>query len=293
MGFFEGRLVGDVAVLRRHRYAVGVSPLTWRQGLKHDAAAIMELSADGAAGPYRNRLGEVVDVEHEFVYPHLKGSDLRKPPGERPRRAVIVTQRKIGEETLGLEFEAPRLWRYLQHHADRFAGRKSSIYRRQPPFALFGVGPYSFAHYKVAVSGLHRPPRFRAIGPVGGRPVMLDDTCYQLPCRLAGEAAVLTAMFNHPTTLESLRALSFGDAKRAVTKGQLQWLDLLAILDRADRADLSARAESVLVEDLGLVPTDRAPMPDEIERLQYAFGLPHPAVRPDPDDQPDVPPHRQ
>jgi hypothetical protein len=293
MGFFEGRLVGDVAVLRRHRYAIGVSPLTWRQGLKHDAAAIMELSADEPAGPLKNRLGEVVDVEPEFVYPLLKGSDLRKPSGMRPRRAVIVTQRKIGEETLGLENEAPRLWRYLQSHAARFSGRKSSIYRRQPPFALFGVGPYSFAHYKVAVSGLHRPPLFRAIGPVDRRPVMLDDTCYLLPCRMAGEAAVLAAMFNHPTTLEVLRALSFGDAKRAVTKGQLQRLDLPAILDRADRGELSARAEAVLVEDLGLVPEDRAPMSDEIERLRYLLGDPGPAGRRDRDDEPDVPPRRR
>ena len=122
-----------------------------------------------ASARYRNRLGQDVDVEPEFVYPLLKGADLRKPAGERPRRAVILTQQRIGQETASLEQRAPRLWSYLQAHRSRFSGRKSSIYRGQPEFALFGIGPYSFAPWKVAVSGLHRPARFQVRRP-GGRP---------------------------------------------------------------------------------------------------------------------------
>ena len=137
-------------------------------------------TADRSA--YRNRLGQEVDVEPQFVYPLLKGTDLRKAAADRPRRALIVTQQRIGQPTQVLEQTAPKLWSYLQSHASRFAGRKSSIYRGQPPFAMFGVGPYSFAPFKVAVSGLYRTPIFQAVGPVDGRPVMLDDTCYLLPC---------------------------------------------------------------------------------------------------------------
>jgi S-formylglutathione hydrolase FrmB len=59
------------------------------------------------------------------------------------------------------------------------------------------VGPYTFAPWKVAVSGLHRPPDFDVVGPLGGRPVILDDTCYLLPCRSAGEAALLCALCKH------------------------------------------------------------------------------------------------
>ena len=51
---------------------------------------------------------------------------------------------------------APRLWSYLQAHAGSFTNRKSSIYRGQPPFALFGIGPYSFAPFKVAIGGLQQ-----------------------------------------------------------------------------------------------------------------------------------------
>ena len=46
------------------------------------------------------------------------------------------------------------MWSYLQAHGARFARRKSSIYHGQPPFALFGIGPYSFAPFKVAILNL-------------------------------------------------------------------------------------------------------------------------------------------
>jgi hypothetical protein len=215
----------------------------------------MELMASGDATLVHNGLGEVVDVEPEFVYPLLKGTDLRKPPADRPRRGVVVTQSRIGEETDSLKHRAPRLWSYLQTHAGRFANRKSSIYQGQPRFALFGVGPYSFAPFKVAVSGLHAAPRFQAVGPLEGRPVLFDDTCYMIPCSSAARAALLTALCNHPIALEAAGSLIFPDAKRKITKGLLQRIDLSAILKQVDHAELLARAATVLADGLGL-PAD-------------------------------------
>ena len=69
---------------------------------------------------------------------------------------------------------------------------------------------------------------------------MLDDTCYLLPCQTAVEAAVLAALCNDPVALELIRALSFPDAKRPVTKGLLQRIDLSAILMQADVVELTA-----------------------------------------------------
>jgi hypothetical protein len=265
-------LVADVGRLEHREFALGTCPLTWRQGLKHDAAAVMELIGDGRLVPFRNRLSEHVEVEPEFVYPLLKGTDLRRPSRERARRGVIVTQRRVGEETYSLEQRGPRLWSYLQRHARRFADRKSSIYRGQPPFALFGIGPYSFAPYKVAISGLHRPPRFQAVGPVAGKPVLFDDTCYLYPCHSAAEVAVLTALCNDPITLEVVHALIFSDAKRPITKGLLQRINLSAILDQTDRDALLARARIVLVDDRDLSADDFPDLADEIERLQRDFS---------------------
>jgi hypothetical protein len=167
---------------------------------------------------------------------------------------VLVTQQGLGEDTARLEHGAPRLWRYLQAHAERFARRRSSVYRGRPPFAIFGVGPYSFAPFKVAISGLHPARAFRAVGPVEGRPVMLDDTGYFLPCSTAFEAAALTALCNDPVALDLIRSASFADAKRPVTKALLQRVDLRAILERVDRQRLLTRAAAIFTDELGAGP---------------------------------------
>ena len=134
MGFHQGLLAAESNVFSQYSFALGTCPLAWRQGVKHDAANIMELvqkvERDGAG--WFNKLGQEVKVEPEYVYPLVKGSDLRKPRSARPRRALIVTQERIGQETSALEHRAPRLWAYLSEHRDHFQGRKSSIYHGQP-----------------------------------------------------------------------------------------------------------------------------------------------------------------
>jgi hypothetical protein len=272
LGFERGWLIADRAAYEPWAFADGKCPRSWRQGLKHDAAAVMELVRDRETGALKNGSGELVDVEPTHVYPLNKGRDLAQQPDELPDRAVLVPQQKIGEDTAHLAQTAPRFFNYLQAHADTFANRGSSIYRGQPAFAIFGVGPYSFALFKVAVCGLHKEPSFKAIGPADGRPVMLDDTCYFLPCSTAEEAAVITALCNDPITLALIRAASFREAKRPVTKALLQRLDLGAILKEADRDALLARARAVLVAELGIVdaavPSDAAL---ELER-EFAAG---------------------
>jgi hypothetical protein len=270
LGFARGRLVADVSEFPRWTFADGTCPLAWRQGVKHDAAAVMELvldlDPDGAPGSVRNKQGAAVDVEPAFLYPLLKGTDLARSESEsepyspRPRRAVIVTQTRIGQDTRALEQAAPRLWTYLMAHAAALARRKSSIYRGQPPFAIFGIGPYSFAPYKVAVSGLHKTPRFRVIGPVAGQPVMLDDTCYFLACATPEQAALVAAILDEEAVRGFLRCLAFPGAKRPITKAILQRLDLAAIAERAERAALVAHADAVYRRLLGADAHRAAPL---------------------------------
>src|SRR5262249_35173918 len=161
-------LIADHPTYRRSALADGISPPTWRQGVKHDAAPVMELRRDARTGELRNPAGPPGGVQAEFIYPLLKATDLTPPPGPPPGRGVIVTQEGLGDDTARLAHRAPRLWHYLQANAERLARRRSSIYRGRPPFAIFGVGPYSFAPFKVAISGLHKAPAFRAVGPVEG-----------------------------------------------------------------------------------------------------------------------------
>ncbi|MYG93431.1 MAG: SAM-dependent DNA methyltransferase [Acidimicrobiia bacterium] len=242
MGLIDGALVADINAHTASRQYNGSSPVEWRQGVKHDLADVMELRAD-EGGKLHNALGEVVEVEADRVYPLLKGSDVNT--GRSPKRYVIVTQRSLTDEIKSLQYTAPKLWDYLQTHAERFAARKSSIYRNRAAFSMFGIGPYTFAPWKVAVSGLHKTPRFQIIGPSKGSPILFDDTSYFLPCKTAPEAAILlSAMTNEATTL-LLKSLLFADAKRPVTKKLLQRIDLAAVLHH-NRADIEKEARAVL-----------------------------------------------
>jgi hypothetical protein len=235
-----GQLVMSVAEHQRIAHIEGVSPLTWRQGVKHDAASIMELVYN-AEGMLHNKLGELVIVEPDYVYPLLKGSDLFSEKQKAFQKAVLVTQKCLGEDTRALERIAPQLWQYLNTHREVFQRRKSSIYQGKPAFSMFGIGDYSFAPYKVGISGLHKAPRFRAIGLQNGKPVMLDDTCYFLPCSSAEQAAFLTSLLNDPLCKEFIRSIAFIDAKRPITKKLLQRIDLRILYEEVDHVLLKER----------------------------------------------------
>ena len=214
---------------------------------------MVELTVD-TTGASRNKHGQEVDVEDDWVYPHLKGGDLSRADPLSTRRSVIVTQRHTGDDTRGLETAAPRLWRYLHTHDASFARRKSSIYRGRPKFAMFGVGPYTFAPFKVAVSGLHKRPIFHAVGPVEKRPVLFDDTCYFVPTHSPEQCALVAALLNGSDALGLLESLAFEGAKRPVTKQVLQRLDLDALLAHADRANLLDQASDTFRRLTGRKP---------------------------------------
>lgn len=241
IGIANGQLVPDIAAGQK-LHVLGESPLVWRQGLKHDAASVVELTLD-PSGKLYNKHGETVVVESPYLYPLLKSSDLGGKGVIPSKRMVIVPQEKIGDDTRRLEQTAPRLWSYLTAHQTVFAQRKSSIYQNQPPFAYFGLGSYSFASYKVAISGLYKVPRFRAVGPIEGRPVMCDDTCYFLPCHSSRQAAVAASLLNDPLCLDLINTLVFWDAKRPITKRVLQRIDLLALLRHAEPLALIQRIQ--------------------------------------------------
>ncbi len=241
MGFARGRIVANLKAYETFKRFDVNCPMVWRQGVKHDAASVMELSST-PDGRRVNKENALVDVEADYVFPMLKGTDLSHGHPIALRRAVIVTQRVIGDDTKRLEFEAPRLWNYLQSHREAFSKRKSSVYRDRCAFAMFGIGPYTFAPYKVGVSGLHRRPVFQAIGPVGGRPVMLDDTGYFLPCDSPEQTALIAALLNTREARGLLASLALPGAKRPVTKRLLQRVGLENLLEEADREALLDQA---------------------------------------------------
>jgi hypothetical protein len=219
----------------------------------------MELALD-ENGVFRNRMGEIASVEGEHIFPLLKSSDLNNRDNPSARFRTLITQKELGEDTTLLREKSPKLWGYLSAHKEAFEARKSSIYTGRPPFSIFGIGAYSFSNYKVAVSGMYKTVRFRVVGPQDGKPVMLDDTCYFVPCESAEQAAVISALLNTETCLSFFNSLIFLDSKRPVTKKVLQRLDLSALLRHVDNDSLLVATNEnlaklgcppLMVEDLG------------------------------------------
>ncbi len=233
-GFVEGNLVSDGNSYKALRDLDGGSPYTWRSGLKHDAADIMELTP--ANGHYINGLNQPVTIESNYVFPLLKSSDIGN--GRTiPRKFVLVTQQSTAEETEVIRDVAPKTWAYLKAHADKLDSRRSSIYRNRPRFGIFGIGAYSFAPWKVAISGLYNTFRFVVVSPEAGRPVMLDDTCYSIACGSKEEACLIADLLNSDACQRFLRSLVFPDSKRPITTDVLRRLSLVALARRLGRLE--------------------------------------------------------
>ena len=225
--FRNGRLVANLNAFERYGYLYGRSPLKWRSGIKHDCSRIMELHVCGAQS-FKNGLGDVVELERTYLYPMFKSSELAREDSE-PLRCMLVTQRNVGEDTCSIQHKAPRTWKYLERYAERLDSRSSSVYRNRPRFSMFGVGPYAFSPWKVAISGFYKNLRFRAVGPTDNRPVVFDDTCYFLPCQSKDEARELLKLLDSQAARGFFESVIFWDAKRPITADVLGILDLGAL----------------------------------------------------------------
>ena len=228
----QGRIVADSKLFKTYGHLLGKSPIKWRSGIKHDCSRVIELLPKGG-GDFENQFGRVVNLESTHLYPMLKSSELmRSDP--KPSRLMLVTQRSVGEDTLKIRCESPKTWEYLESYRHLFDGRGSSIYRNRPRFSMFGVGPYSFAPWKVAISGFYKHLQFRCVGPEDGKPVVLDDTCYFLPCESRKDAKVLYNVLNSKSAVGFFRSLIFWDSKRPITAQILSSINLMNLAEELD-----------------------------------------------------------
>jgi len=227
IGFHDGQLVADVPAYYRWRHLAGEEIYKWRSGVKHDCSKVMEIRKEG--NRYRNGLDEVFELEDDFVYPMLKSSEVTNGQSKEPSRWMLVTQQTTGDETSVIREMAPKTWAYLQNHGELLDRRASSIYRNRPRFSVFGIGSYTFAPWKVAISGFYKKLQFAVVGPHCGKPVVLDDTSYFVPCRSEQEARYVAGLLNSPTAREFFSAYVFWDAKRPITIDLLRRLDLSAL----------------------------------------------------------------
>ena len=226
-GWVQDKFVSDIERYKHSNNIDGVSPFEWRQGIKHDCSSIMEL--DRANGHFVNGLQQEINLEEDLVYGVLKSSDLKQTVIDKTRKFTIITQKKVGQDTSFIKKEFPKTFNYLHKNKSQFDLRKSSIYNNKPDFSIFGIGDYSFAPYKISISGLYKNYYFNLVLPQNGKPIMLDDTCYLLGFDKLEFAAYTLILLNCDKTKEFLQAITFSDAKRTFTKDILMRIDLLKL----------------------------------------------------------------
>lgn len=213
-----------------------IPAVRWRSGVKHDCSAVMEFNRT-EDGRLLNGLGESIEIEPEYVYPLLKSTDLAHGRCATVRKWLLVTQGRPGEDTSVMAARAPKTWAYLRAHGEQLDGRRSSIYRNRPRFSVFGVGPYTFSPWKVAISGLHKKLDFSVVGPIWDQPVIFDDTCYHLSFDSPESARLAADLLNDDSSRALLASLIFWDAKRPITIEVLQRLDLRRVAERLGLTD--------------------------------------------------------
>lgn len=184
----------------------------------------MELSKEG--DKFKNGLGEIVTLEHSFVFPMLKSSDVASDSPTKPKRWMLVTQQNMQDETSVIKQTAPKTWDYLKSHANLLNQRGSIIYKNRAEFSIFGVGDYSFADWKVAISGFYKKLAFKVVSPFEGKPVVLDDTSYFLPCRSKKQAEFLVSILSSKPAQNFFEGYIFWDAKRPITVDLLSRIDI-------------------------------------------------------------------
>ena len=154
-------------------------------------------------GNFVNKYKEIVDVEDDLVFPLV----------------------------------------YLSSHSDDFSKRKSVIYKNSGSFSMFGIGDYSFAPYKVGVSGFYKKPLFSLL--TADKPVMTDDTSYFLSFDNYDDAYTMMLLLNSQPIQEYLTSIAFLDSKRPYTVKLLSRVDLKKCFSNVSLNELK-HTESIL-----------------------------------------------
>jgi hypothetical protein len=222
VGHRQGFTVSHLPQFETTAYLLGESPQKWRSGIKHDAAAIMELTQ--TAHGLQNGLGEIVEIEKTYLFPLLKGSDVGSQKVWR-KKYVLVPQRFVGEETDTIQITAPQTWAYLKKHSKTFESRGSIIYKKNPPYSVFGIGDYAFRPWRIAICALYKALRFQLVAPIENLPVMFDDTVYYLSFDTEDEARSVLGKLNSNQAVDFLSSLIFWNEKRPIKTGILNALD--------------------------------------------------------------------
>lgn len=191
-----------------------------RQGVNTCGAnrvLIFNVSEEGLQDYY----GAAVELEPDLLFPLMDVSlfpDASRRRTPKSRMVLLPYERRTGRPLTEIELQNyPRTWKYLQNHRESLENRKGTMIqgsiKRGYWWSLLGVGPYSFAPWKVA---------WEALGRSEFRPVVLNGRWQGnqamhafCPCRSKDEAEALLAKLSSQEVEDALKASAMG--------GTLNW----------------------------------------------------------------------
>lgn len=236
IGYTNGKLIADIASYKGLRTIDTGSEFGWRSGVKHDNSKIMEFKR--IDGNYINGLGEIADIPNDYVFPMYKSSTIAKDPLQPPKHFMLVTQTRVGEDTSPIASLSPKTWDYLRRHEKSLTARRSTIYQKAPPFAIFGVGAYTFCTWKIAISGMYKNKIFQLISSHESKTIVLDDTCYSIGFEDEKQARFVYEMLTSQVAKDFIDSIVFDDNKRPVTVAILNRINIKAIANILGMSDL-------------------------------------------------------
>jgi hypothetical protein len=245
-GWYKEKFVYSVKDYDISSIVDGKSIFTWRSGVKHDCSKVMEF--ERLNGHYINGLGEEFNLEKKLVFGLLKSSDLKADKTNTFRKLTIITQKKIGQETKYIKESLPLTYQYLSSQKEFFDKRKSSIYKDKPDFSIFGIGDYSFAKYKIAISGLYKSTHFTLVSPEDSKTIMLDDTCYFIGFDNIKMAQVAHLLVNSDLVQKFLKSIIFSDSKRSINKDTLMRIDFEKAFENYEFENANDRISDLKIE---------------------------------------------
>ena len=183
-------------------YSGGANGVYWMEVLewRKDGMAVVRNLTAGA----KREVNEIqAVVEPDFLYPLLRGSDVKEWSAEPSAHLLLVqdpsTRRGVEEKLLQRDY--PRTWAYLKEFKSVLQARKDRGTRQIVEhggafYSMFGVGEYTVAPHKVAWCRIGRSIQADAIGCKDGKPIIPQETHSLVAVASKEEALYVAAVMN-------------------------------------------------------------------------------------------------
>jgi len=188
-------------------YSGGLNGVYWVRILEHRPDGLVVIENLGNVGKKKVPVIRAA-VEPDLLYPLLRGRDIA-PWSASPSVYILLTQNpetRLGWDEEQMKTEWPHTYRYFKQFEPLLWQRKSSgldtIMKRSGFYAMYAVGPYTLAPYKVVWKSLALFLQAAVVVPQRSeaehslKPVIPEHNTMFIPCSTLQEAHYLCALLN-------------------------------------------------------------------------------------------------